>query len=784
MQKLIFSLLVAAAAIGIFGRSTRSDFIWNDKQVALNEQGKPATFGKRLASEFQLKHHDVYTPIPNLAWATLDRVADHFDKPKSVVFHTANVATHAANAVLVFLILALVLQNAPAGFFGALLFALHPLQVEAVAYVSALAFPLGAFFAFIAIWQYLLYSYAREQQSRGKKDPIRHYYAASVGFVLAILSVPSLVVLPLIAMTLDKLLPRRSTFMAPRKPAWPLGLWFVASLPQIGWTISTQNTAALSAELPFWIKPVVAADALSFYLSKLFAPAFIGPDYGRSPAFIASHWWGFVTWVLPFTLFLILLYWREKARSWYASAFGIFALALLPFLGFIFFEAQGSSTIANRYAYFAMLGPALGIAYAMTTPKKAWLQLAGFAAIIACGYLSVSRLKNWRDDNALWSYAVQVNPGSPIAHEVLGNDYRAKGDWLQAREHYQKVLEINTTSADIHFYLAEIERLHGDPEKAADLYRQVLKLDPRFAKAYGSLGLVLLKKEEFEPALQNFRKAVELEPENQEALKNLGLLYVKKKEFAEAVPLLQRALSVGEAAAGDGSSPSDQAMVHALLGLALVNTNQGDQAREHLETALKLDPNHSEAHRTLADIYFGQEQYDKALPHYQKAVEQPDASPEAFNNLGIILAMHKSNEKAAASFSKALALKPDWPSAMTNLGVAEYQLRHFAEAQKAFLRTLELKPAQADPYYYLGDMMRWQGKEKEALGYYYHAIKINPNHVDANYRLGNYYLKASNPQQAIRHYQAGLKVAPEDGRLLFSLKKAQGQAGISDAAKM
>ncbi len=780
MQKFIFSLLLVAVIGGIFGRITGAEFIWNDRDAALRGQGQP--LGTQLGAAVTAHKSEIYAPIPSVAWSALDRFADRTGKPEAKVYHAANLAVHVVNTVLVFLILALVLANPPAGFFGALLFGLHPLQVESVAYVSALGFPLGAMFGFFAIWQYLHYSLAKEaQQARSKKDPIRHYYLATAGYVLAILSVPSLVVLPLVAMLLEKLLPRRSVFMAPRKPVWPLTLWGLVAIPQIVWTISAQTTGALSAQLPLWIKPVVAADALSFYLSKLFAPAFIGPDYGRSPAFLASHWWGFVTWILPATLFLILIYWRDKPRSWYASALALFALSLLPFLGFIFFEAQGTSTVANRYAYFAMLGPALGMAYAMTTPKKAWLQMLGFAATLVCGYLSFTSLANWRDDESLWSYAVQVNPGSPIAHEVLGNSFRAKGDWQNAREHYNKVLEINATSADIHFYLAEIERLHGDPVKAVELYHKTLSLDPAFTKAYGSLGLALLAKEDFEPALRNFKKAVELEPENQEALKNLGLLYVKKKEYADAVPLLRRALTLAEA---NTASPADQALIHALLGLSLASTNQGDQAREHLETALKLDPNHQEAHLVLADIYFAAGEFDNALPHYQKAVQTADAPAAAFNNLGTILALHKAHEKAIESFEKALALKPDWPEALTNVGVSQFQSRRFAEATKSFERSLELKPAQADPYYFLGDMARWQGSQKEALSFYYKAVKINPHHVDANYRLGNHFMKDENPKQAIRFYQAALKVAPEDQRLIFSLKKAEKAAGVPDSVQM
>ncbi len=766
MQKFILSLVLALVAAGLFGRVTGADFIWNDRTIALeSETPSPAA----------LHSGELYAPVTKFAWQGLSKLAKKFAKPETAVLHAANLVAHVTSAVLVFLILALVLQNAPAAFFGGLLFALHPLQVEAVAYVAALDFPLGAAFALFAILEYLRFSQLRETQTRGRSaNPLNAYYVATASYALAVLCMPALIVTPLVALLLERLLPRRSSFLAPRRPVWPLAIWALLAVPQLIWTILSQKTAALSAHLPFWIKPVVAADALSFYLSKIFAPAFLGPDYGRSPAFLASQWWGFVTWILPATLFLILLYWREKARTWYAAAFAVLILGLLPFLGFALFEAQGTSTVANRYVYFAMLGPALGLAYAMTTPKKAWIQLLGLAAVVACGYLSFQSLKHWRSDETLWSHAVQVNPGSPIAHEVLGHAAREKGEWRAAREHYEKVLQSNAVSAEIHFHLAEIERLHGSAEKAIPLYEKTLTLDSSYARAYGSLGLALLAGERFDEAQKNFEKAVEIEPNDYEAVKNLGLLHVRKKEYAEGAPLLRRALTLAEER---NAPPTDRALIHALLGLALANTNQTETAREHLALAVKLEPNNQEAHRVLADIYFAAEQRAEALPHYQKAVELGDASPEAANNLGIILSMNKSYEKAAEAFDKALVAKPNFPEALTNLGVANFHLRRFEAANKAFETSLGLKPQQADPYYFFGDMARWQGKEKEAIGFYYKALKINPSHVDANYRLGNWFMKEGNSRMAARHYQVALKVAPEDQRLIFSLKKAEGSSG-------
>ncbi len=761
MQKLIFSLLLAAISTGVFWQVKDAGLVWDD----------PATFAADASANQSWSK--IWQPDPDAlyvpATTSTQKLADVIsDGSTAKTMHTLSILLHTISAILLFLILHLVLHNHPASFFGALLFALHPLQVEPVAYASALGFVLGGTLSLFAVWQYLQYAVAREHHTRGKSNPLRHYYVATVSFVLATLAVPAFVVTPLVASVFERLLPRRSTFMAPRQPIWPLAVWGVLAVPAAAWAMVVQNTDSLSTQLPWWSKPVVAADALSFYISKLVAPILIGPDFGRSPTYLIQHWWGFVTWILPAALVLLLLYWRGKSRAWYGAAFMLFLIGLAPFLGLVHFEAQSYSTVASRYAYLALLGPALAMAYTVSMPKRSWLPVACVAAVAACGYLSRKATNDWQSDDLLWKHAVTVNPGSPIAHKTLGDNYRRAGDWQKAKVHYEKVLEVNATSADIHFYLAEIERSKGDPKRAADLYTKTLELDPNFAQAHNGLGLVALAAEDYELSLAEFSKAAAMMPEAEEPQRNLGMLYVRKKSYNDAVPILTKALEL----ATRDQSPH-KATVHALLGLALANTNQNDRAQTELEAALALDPTNQEAHRTLADIYFARDEFPKALPHYEQAVKDAAAGPEVHNNLGIILAMNKDYGRAVSHFNRSIELKPNFADAHNNLGMANFYLRKFKEATDELNKALELNPSLADPHYFLGDIARWQGREQDALNAYYRALKANPGHIDANYRLGNYFMKEENAKQAIRHYQAALRVSPEDQRLKYSLKKAE-----------
>ena len=593
---------------------------------------------------------------------------------------------------------------------------------------------------------------------------------------------PSAAVIPIFAIVFDQLIPRRSSIVSSRAQTWPAATWFILSLPFVFVAAVSQNTGALSQQIPFWSKPFVAADAISFYLSKTLAPIAIGPDFGRSPTFLMSHWWGYATWILPAMLVLVLLYWRERPRTWYGAATMLFIAGLLPFLGFVLFDGQGFSTVASRYSYMAMIGPALAIGYTVCMPKKTWLAAACIAAVGVCGWISYSSVPVWKSESTLWDRAVIVNPGSPIANKALGDQARRAGEWEKAKDHYAKVLAVNPTSSDIHFFVAEAERRAGNVARATELYRMTIQIDPESGAAHNGLGLVSLAAKDYEVALKEFSRAHELMPENQEAVSNLGMLYQRKGSHAEAIPHLRRALEL--------TSPEDKnglAKAHALLGLAFAGSKENEKAQIELETSLGLIPANTEAHHVLGDIYFAKNELDKALPHYKQVVSQAEAAAgeggalvlaagsevELRHNYGVTLLSQKAYLQALQQLEKVVSLKPDLAEAHNSLGIANFQLRRFEVAGTEFEKALSLNQNLADPHYYNGDIARWQGKDDVAASAYYRAIKIDPGHIPAHNRLGNYYMKKKNIRSAVIHFKAALKADPEDQKAQYNLKRAE-----------
>ncbi|HYX32005.1 MAG TPA: tetratricopeptide repeat protein [Oligoflexus sp.] len=769
MEKIFYAWLLIVASAAAFSGLRQAQYVWDDRRalglVDTTDQPVRTAPAAAIRESWKINQGEPYQPVTRTLWSLVQAVSPDQQRTPSVM-HWLSFGLHVANSILVMLILTLALQSSGAAFVGALLFALHPLQVEPVAYIAATPYVLGAFFALLALWQYLVYGEMRTADSRtSARRPLQ---VATISFILALLTTPATAITPLVAMLLVNILPKRSSLSVSRVPVWPLFLWALLAIAPVIWAIRADPTQTLADQTPFWYRPFVAGDALMFYITKLLAPVMLGPDYGRSPKFVMDHWWGYLTWLLPFIIVMFIGYSRGQLQRIFLAAFGIFVTALLPYLGFILFSKQATSTVANTFSYFAMLGPALGIAGAVALGRRAWLPAVFAVAIASFGYLTFRNVLHWQNDKALWEHAIVINPNSPVVHATLGDTYRREGQWEKAKMHYEQVLKVNQINPDIHFYLGEIEQRLGSAAKASALFEKTLELNPNFTEAHNRLGLAYYDQGNYEKALVHFQKAVDRAPNNGTNLRYLGMLYVRRGQYNEAIPYLEKALGLT-----DGSQIAERAQSHALLGLALSRTGQGQKAQTHLESAVKLDPNDHIAQRTLGDIYYGQSSFHQARPHYEKAVKANPKDPELNRNLGNVLAYAKEYDQAVVYFNKALEIKPDWPEVLTSLGTSYFHLKRTADASETLKRSLALKPDQADPHQVLGDIARWQGKNAEANGEYYRALKINPDHPEANYRLGNWFLKKERRAEAIHHYKIALRGAPNESRYLSQLRRAE-----------
>jgi hypothetical protein len=414
-------ILLVLATLLCFCRLFRAEFtLLDDAQtVQHNPRLNPPTL-EHLRSYWppirsgKVNHEfGLYMPMTYTFWSGIATVAQtHSSDPlypnamelNPYLFHAANVVLHALSGLIVFAISRELVKSDWPAFFGAAVFLFHPVQVEAVAWVSGAKDLLAGLFSLLAIWRYMRFA------TSGRKSD---YAIALSSFTAALLSKPSAVTVPLILLALDFLALRRPW----RRVVSALGAWFfLAALCAVIGRFAQPATEVPTP--PLWARPFIVGDSLAFYLWKLLWPLHLGFDYGRRPAVIMPHAWFYLTWLVPISIAIVL--WRMRAR-WPLICAGalIFALAPLPTLGFLKFLFQQYSTTANHYLYVAMFGVAMIVAAALAQIRTKSIWIAATLIVIAFGLLSMIQTGHWLDDRALFTHMANVNPQSCLAHSNL-----------------------------------------------------------------------------------------------------------------------------------------------------------------------------------------------------------------------------------------------------------------------------------------------------------------------------------------------------------------------------
>jgi len=336
----LWSALVLIVVVGtVFGRVGRHEFLaWDDDlHVVQNQQLNPPSW-QSLGQFWTEPYGGIYAPLSYTFFTVETLLAREAAPPGRLgkldptVFHLGNLLLHIICVLLVFVVLRKLFRHEPAAVAGALLFGLHPAQVESVAWISETRGLLCAAFSLLAIWQYLGYVGA----SASKRSAVIHYVVATVAFVLALLAKPAAVAVPLVLVVLDVGLLRRPA----RRVLLSLGPWFLMAAGFAWLTKHLQPDVPSVFVPPLWARPLIAGDALAFYMYRLFAPLQSAPDYGRAPAVVLKNGWVYIAWLLPVAFLGASACFRNR-RIWLVAA-GLFAAWLVPVLGLVPSITSGS----------------------------------------------------------------------------------------------------------------------------------------------------------------------------------------------------------------------------------------------------------------------------------------------------------------------------------------------------------------------------------------------------------------------------------------------------------
>lgn len=483
---------VALITLLVFGESIGHDWVaWDDQENVYRNPWMNPPRGESFARFWSGPYFSLYMPVTYSFWTLLAYVAA---LPNPVMtdgtgvyslnpqmFHAASVLLHVINTLLIFVLLRRWADDIPAGL-GALLFGIHPVQVEPVVWVTGMNNVLSATFGLLALTQYLKWAQGQGASEKTRSSP-RHYVVALICCVLALLAKPTAVALPLLVWALDHWAIKRPA----QKVTFSLLPWLGAAVLCVLLTRNAQVPGGTPVHSPLWARPLLVTDSLAFYTLKTALPLQLGIDYGRTPDFVLNQAvrGGVLYWLVPIVLTIVA--WRARmARPLLWVSWAIFCLALLPTSGLVPFYFHEISLVADRYLYLALLGPALAVSV-LLTKYGARAQLSMAALLLICGVWSVFTSLSWSNSFTLFEQALAVNPRSWVAHTNYGDVLSRRGDVSGATQQFRAALEIHPSFAPARYNLGVLLLKQGDKAAARAQWTSLLQEHPDYAPARRAL---------------------------------------------------------------------------------------------------------------------------------------------------------------------------------------------------------------------------------------------------------------------------------------------------------
>ncbi len=511
--------------------------------------------------------------------------------------HLTNVLLHAANAVLLFGALRTMTGATWPSALAAALFAVHPLHVESVAWVSGRKDLVSTLFGLLAVWAYVAYA---------RRGTTVAYAWCAIFLTVGLLAKPMLVTLPVLFLLLDYWPLRRTVALATRSrapsggagaahgrtssgPAGDATLWRLVAekVPLAALALAAgiltlvlqrlAGTTEHAGAVP--LVPRIANAVVSYvrYLGKTFRPTDLAVLYPHPnlPGGTPWRWWeigGAAAVLFVISVAAIRLrHWPHLVVGWLW-----FLVSLLPVIGIV---QVGRQAMADRYTYLPLIGVYVAIAWSAADlvaarPQAKRLRAAVAAtaalALAVCGGLAHEQARHWRDSRALYERAVAVAPGSAVMHNNLGIALAAEGETAAAIAHYRRAVALNPDFPNAHNNLANALQRRGDLDEAVAHYRRALEIEPGYASAHSNIGMALRAQGKLDEAIAHLTRAVELNPRSADAHNNLGLVLLARERIAEAISHFRAAM----AAAPDDPLPRQN------LAYALRLRDAGGRAAE------------------------------------------------------------------------------------------------------------------------------------------------------------------------------------------------------------
>lgn len=641
--------LIVAAVVSflVFLPALECSFNYDDEEIILaneNYRGLGWSNIRWMFTTFLMGH---YQPLTWLSLA-FDHAAWGMN-PRG--YHLTNVLLHSANAALVFAILSrlLVLAGARlsprtttvagppawainwAALVAALLFAVHPLRVESVAWVTERRDVLSSFWMLAAV---LLYLKANDAVASGLRR--RFLAAAFVAFILSLLSRAMAVTLPVILLFLDWYPLGRLGAAAGGWFRGPVLRVLLEKLPflaaSVCFALIAPRAQAATGALIAWdlhgpaARVFQACYGLVFYLHKTVLPVCLAPFYELP---LPTSWQQpkyYIAATIVIAVAIIVLVLRRRMPGLFVAT-GCYVILLAPVLGFV---QSGQQEVADRYSYL----PAICISLLVAAVIANWLSRPDHRAagigLVGVGLLSCTifaaltwrQCGYWVDELTLWTHGTTCQPNSYAAQYNLGCALAKVDQPKAAVEAFQRSLAINSNHTKTRFNLGNAYQELGRIDEAFDAYAWTIKDDPTNALAWYELGRIHVQRGQDEKAYEAFREATKHRKDYPKANVNLGVMLARRKEHEAAMEQFRYALGL------------DPELRDAYYNMAISQEALGlkEDAIASYRKAIEIDPRFPDARVNLANILALRRNFDEAIREYEKALEvDPSHEPARLN---------------------------------------------------------------------------------------------------------------------------------------------------------
>ena len=612
-------LTVVVTAISLFVLSflvylpaLKSSFVWDDTQYIINNGIIRSLSIHSLFRMFTTFHEGHWHPLTWISHA-VDFAVWNLNP---LGHHLTNIVLHGLNSSVMFLaihkliIKAKILNNVKpssqvftfdkkqaliiAGI-SAALFALHPLQVETVVWVSERKGLLSNFFIFASILAYLSYT-----SSINTKRSRVWFITTLFLFILALMSKPMAMTFPAILLLIDiyplkRLIPKT----AKTYPVlWEKIPFFFLSIISGLITIMAQHAqrGIITLEkIPLDYRLLNAIWSIIFYLKKTLFPFELVPVY---PLPTSINWLDLTyltTEILFFIIFTICIFRFLNGKHFLIIVWVFFLITLFPVLGIV---QPGGQSAKDHYFYlpgssvFILMGTAFYWILSKSLLIKQKVFPAVLALIIICyfGFLGLSTFKQisvWQNPKIFWTNIINKFPNKvPFAYSNLGNYYNNLNMLDKAVLEYKKALKINPEHAFAHYNLANVYNKQSKWEQAIQHFTKAININKIYVDAINNLGIAHIKIGQTNKAIEQFKKALSIKPNDLDILINLGYAYKRNKMMDSAILEFQKVLAI--------------------------------------------NPNIAKAHFSLSSAYYEQQEFESALFHCQKAIDLGFSVPEQF----------------------------------------------------------------------------------------------------------------------------------------------------------